>query len=94
MHIHSQSDSLADVEASVILNVLGQVYATDEDAFLAGYLAASVSKTGTFGGTNIPTVIIFTDGFSRGVQRYKEEKGASVTVLGWDPSFAGKSAYQ
>ncbi len=42
-----------------IPNVLGQVYATDEAAFLAGYLAAGVSKTGivgTFGGINIPPV--------------------------------------
>ncbi len=49
---------------------LGQVFATDEAAFLAGYLAAGVSKTGivgTFGGINIPPVTIFMDGFHRGV---------------------------
>ena len=36
-----------------IPNVLGLIYNTDEAAFLAGYLAAGVSKTGivgTFGG--------------------------------------------
>ena len=40
-------------------NVVGQVFATDQAAFLAGYLAAGVSKTGivgTFGGINIPPV--------------------------------------
>jgi basic membrane protein A len=54
----------------VIENVLGQVYATDEAAFLAGYLAAGMTETeivGTFGGINIPPVTIFMDGFSWGV---------------------------
>lgn len=68
-------------------NVLGQVYATDEAAFLAGYLAAGVSKSGivgTFGGINIPPVTIFMDGFVHGVNYYNKQKGASVQVLGWD----------
>jgi len=71
-----------------IPNVLGQVYATDEAAFLAGYLAAGVSQTGivgTFGGINIPPVTIFMDGFYHGVQHYNEVKDTSVSVLGWDP---------
>lgn len=71
----------------LIPNVLGQVYATDEAAFLAGYLAAGMSKTevlGTFGGINIPPVTIFMDGFVRGVDHYNAEKGTSVIVLGWD----------
>lgn len=69
-------------------NVLGQVYATDEAAFLAGYLAAGMSQSGivgTFGGINIPPVTIFMDGFHRGVAYYNAEKDASVMVLGWDP---------
>jgi basic membrane protein A len=72
----------------VIPNVVGQVYATDEAAFLAGYLAAGVTKTGTvgvFGGINIPPVTIFMDGFHQGVGYYNEQKGTKVTVLGWDP---------
>ena len=71
----------------VIPNVLGQVYATDEAAFLAGYLAAGMTETkilGTFGGINIPPVTIFMDGFVRGVDYWNAEKGDSVTVLGWD----------
>ena len=70
-----------------IPNVLGQVFATDEAAFLAGYLAAGVSKTGvigTFGGINIPPVTIFMDGLVRGVDYYNKQKGTSVKVLGWD----------
>jgi basic membrane protein A len=72
-----------------IPNVLGQVYATDEAAFLAGYLAAGVSKSGvvgTFGGINIPPVTIFMDGLYWGVDYYNKQKGASVKVLGWDPN--------
>lgn len=72
-----------------IPNVLGQVFATDEAAFLAGYLSAGVSKTGvvgTFGGINIPTVTVFMDGFFNGVAYYNKQKGTSVRVLGWDPA--------
>jgi len=71
-----------------IPNVLGQVFATDQAAFLAGYLAAGVTKTGkvgTFGGIQIPPVTVFMDGFALGVQYYNEQHGTSVETLGWDP---------
>jgi len=71
----------------VIPNVVGQAFQTDEAGFLAGYLAAGVSKTGkvgTFGGMNIPTVSIFMDGFARGVTYYNEKHGTAVVTLGWD----------
>ena len=68
-----------------IPNVLGQVYATNQAAFLAGYLAAGVSKTGTvgtFGGINIgPPVTDFMDGFVWGVNYYNKQKGKTVKVL-------------
>ena len=70
-------------------NVLGQIFNTDEAAFLAGYLAAGMSKSGkvgTFGGINIPPVTIFMDGFYYGVQKYNADNGANVEVLGWDPA--------
>jgi basic membrane protein A and related proteins len=69
-------------------NVLGLVYQTDQAGFLAGYLAAGMSKTGkvgTFGGMNIPTVTIFMEGFAAGVRYYDQQKNAKVQVLGWDP---------
>ena len=72
-----------------IPNVVGQVFNTDEAAYLAGYLAAGVTKTGkvgTFGGLPIPTVTIFMDGFYKGVAKYNEVKGTNVQVLGWDPA--------
>ena len=72
-----------------IANVTGQIFETDEAAYLAGYLAAGVTKTGvvgTFGGLPIPTVTIFMDGFYKGVAKYNEVKGTNVQVLGWDPA--------
>jgi len=71
-----------------IPNVLGQVFATEQAAFLAGYLAAGMTETGvigTFGGINIPPVTVFMDGFVHGANYYNEQKGTDVTVLGWDP---------
>jgi basic membrane protein A len=71
-----------------IPNVIGQVFATDQAAFLAGYLAAGMSQTGvigTFGGINIPPVTVFMDGFARGAAYHNEKKGTDVKVLGWDP---------
>ena len=72
-----------------IPNVLGQVYATNQAAFLAGYLAAATTKTsviGTFGGINIGAPVTdFMDGFVWGVNYYNKQKGKSVKVLGWDP---------
>lgn len=73
-----------------IPNVLGQVFATHEAAFLAGYVAASVTQTGilgTFGGINIGgPVTDFMDGFVWGAEYYNAQKGTSVQVLGWDPA--------
>ena len=68
-------------------NVLGLTFATDQAAFLAGYVAAGVTKTGkvaTFGGMEIPTVTIFMTGFADGVAYYNQVHGTSVEVLGTD----------
>ncbi len=70
-------------------NVLGQVFNTQEAAFLAGYASAAVSQTGkvgTFGGIQIPPVTVFMDGFALGVEYYNQQKGTNVEVLGWDPA--------
>ena len=68
-------------------NLRELTFATDEAAFLAGYVAAGVTETGkvgTYGGINIPTVSIFMDGFLAGVRYHNQEKGTNVEVLGWD----------
>ena len=70
-----------------LANVLGLTFATDEAAFLAGYLAAGMTKTGkvgTFGGIKIPPVTIFMKGFEAGVKYYNQVKGTKVEVLGWN----------
>ncbi|QOR47061.1 BMP family ABC transporter substrate-binding protein [Trueperella pecoris] len=63
------------------------LFNTQEAAYLAGYVAAGMTKTGkvgTFGGMSIPSVTIFMDGFVDGVKAYNEAKGTDVQVLGWD----------
>ncbi|KQO82432.1 hypothetical protein ASF17_04945 [Frigoribacterium sp. Leaf263] len=68
-------------------NVRPITFNTSEAAFLAGYAAASFSKTGTvgtFGGMQFPTVTIFMDGFADGVEYYNEQKDADVKTVGWD----------
>jgi basic membrane protein A len=68
-------------------NVWQQVYATHEGAFLAGYVAAAMSKTGkvgVFGGINIPPVADFMVGFQEGIEYYNQENDAQVQLLGWD----------
>jgi basic membrane protein A len=70
-----------------IPNVLGLTFATDQAAFMAGYVAASMTKTGkvgTFGGMNIPTVTIFMKGYEQGVAYYNAKYGTTVEVLGTD----------
>ena len=70
-------------------NVLGLHYHTNQDAFLGGYLAAAMAKSGvvgTFGGVDIPTVTIYMSGFVAGVRYYNQVNHASVKVLGWNPA--------
>jgi basic membrane protein A len=72
--------------ASEIANVRGLTFQTDQAAFLAGYLAAGMTKTGkvgTYGGINSPPVTIFMKGFEAGVNHYNTVHGTSVDVLGW-----------
>ncbi|WP_309125778.1 BMP family ABC transporter substrate-binding protein [Kocuria sp.] len=75
-------------DASIKLdNVKPLVYNTAEAAFLAGYLAAGSTQSGTvatYGGMDIPTVTVFMDGFADGVAHYNEVKGENVRLLGWD----------
>ena len=68
-----------------IPNVYGLVFATDQAAFLAGYLAAGMSKTGkigTFGGMELPTVTIFMKAYEQGAAHYNKIHGTNVQVLG------------
>lgn len=77
----------ADFNPVTLDNARPILFNTQEAAFLAGYYAAGVSKTGTvatFGGMPFPSVTIFMDGFVDGVAEFNKDNGAAVKVLGWD----------
>jgi basic membrane protein A len=66
-------------------NIKPILFDTAQAAFMAGYAAASYSKShvvGTFGGMNFPTVSIFMTGYADGVKYFNQQKGADVKVIG------------
>lgn len=68
-------------------NAKGLIFNTAQPSFMAGYLAAGMTQTGTvgtFGGAKYPTVTIFMDGFAQGIKYYNEQKGGDVKLIGWD----------
>jgi basic membrane protein A len=75
-----------------IPNVMGQVFKTDQAAFLAGYVAAGMAlqldpddpAIGYFGGAKIPTVTIFAVGAQFGMDKYNEVHSTNVRFIGWD----------
>ncbi|WP_331731144.1 BMP family ABC transporter substrate-binding protein (plasmid) [Kitasatospora sp. NBC_00070] len=73
--------------------IKGLQFNSAQAAFLAGYFAAGMTRTGkiaTFGGDKFATVTVFMDGFWEGVQYYNREHSAKVQLLGWDePSQSG-----
>jgi len=78
-----------DPPPGVPANFTGLDYQVDQASMLAGYLAASWSKSGkvgTYGGLAFPGVTRFMDGFYAGVQYHNQQKGTKVAVVGWDGS--------
>ena len=78
-------------------NVRSLVFSEEQGSFLAGYLAALVSKSGKIGfvgGKNIPLIKKFEAGFMAGAKLAKPE----ITVLpakytdSWDDTSTGKAA--
>ena len=64
-------------------NVYPMQFDTAQAGFLAGYLAAGMTKSGkvgTYGGLPIPPVTIFMDGFADGVAHYNKTKSKNVQV--------------
>ena len=79
--------AIVDDNAIELDNVKPIIYDTAQAAFLAGYVAAGSTETGTvatYGGMNIPTVTIFMEGFADGIKYYNEENGTDVKLLGAD----------
>jgi phosphate/phosphite/phosphonate ABC transporter binding protein len=72
---------------------MGLLFAVDQPSFVAGYLAAGMSQTGTvctFGGIKIPPVVQFMVAYEKGVAHYNEVKGTDVKVLGWKTDAAAE----
>ncbi|WP_091083269.1 BMP family lipoprotein [Micromonospora nigra] len=81
-----QQFGIVDADPGVA-NVYPMQFDTAQAAFLAGYVAAGMTKTGkvgTYGGLPIPPVTIFMDGYADGVAHHNQVKGTNVQVLGWD----------
>lgn len=69
-----------------LANVVGLISNVQEATFMAGYLAAGISKTkvvGTYGGVNIPPVTDFSMGFEGGVKYWNQKHNDKVKVVGW-----------
>jgi len=91
-----------DPEVDKTKNIQPLVFNTAQAAFLGGYLAASMTKSGvvgTWGGDKFGTVTIFMDGFSEGIDYYNTQKKKSVKLVGWDEKtqagqfIGGKNAF-
>lgn len=88
-NLHTDFASIDVVNAHPSSNLMSIEFRPDQGAFLAGYLAAGLTRTGkvgTFGGVPIGTVTPFMDGFWAGVQHYNQVHGTHVRVLGWNPA--------
>jgi serine/threonine-protein kinase len=83
-----QKFAIVDYAYNPILpNVDDLLFNDVQDAFLAGYLAAGMTRTGTvatYGGEQYATNTIYLDGFWDGVQYYNAQHAAHVKVLGWN----------
>jgi basic membrane protein A len=84
----TQKFSIVDSSFDPVLpNVMGQVFAIDQASFLAGYVAAGMTKTGkvgAFGGLQIPPVTAFMDGFDLGVRYFNQVHSTKIELIGWD----------
>jgi len=82
-----QKYAIVDVDYLTQPNVLGNAAKIDQATFLAGYLAAGMTKTGkvgTYVGILFPATQAFMDGYAMGVAKYNEVHGTAVEVLGWN----------
>lgn len=82
-----QKYAIVDVDYLGQPNILGNATKIDQGTFLAGYLAAGMTKTGkvgTYVGILFPATQAFMDGYAMGVAKYNEVHGTSVEVLGWN----------
>lgn len=73
-------------------NVLGHIFHPEESSYLAGVLAAGMSKTGTIGfvgGLNVPVIQTFAAGYKAGALSYNPKVKVLISYTG---SFTDQSA--
>ncbi|RYG66412.1 BMP family ABC transporter substrate-binding protein, partial [bacterium] len=88
-HPEAKFQTIDLVPAPELPNVWGQGYEVSEASYLAGFVAAGASRTGTvgtFGALDIAPIHAFMDGFALGVRAYNERFSETVDLVGWDPS--------
>lgn len=72
-------------EPANLSNAKPLLFDTSQSAFLAGYVAASQTKSGKVGGyvgMSLPTTENFVDGFKLGIQQYNTDNSTNVEFLG------------
>jgi basic membrane protein A len=72
---------------STIPNVTAVHFHTEQAAFVAGYLAAALTRTGilgAFGSERTPEVTGVLDAYSAGVQRLNQDRDLAIALNGWD----------
>jgi basic membrane protein A len=83
-----QKYAIVDVDYLPQANVRGNAAKIDQATFLAGYLAAGMTRTGKIG-TYVdalsPANQVYLDGFYMGMMKYNDVHHTSVELLGWDP---------
>jgi len=65
-------------------NVINFLFKEQESAFLVGYIAAAMTRTGKvgfIGGIPIPPVERFRYGYEAGIKAYQDLKGKKITIL-------------
>lgn len=85
--IDNEYTTKSGAQAKIPSNLKELLFNTDEAAFLGGYLAAGMTKSGkigTMGGLEIPSVTIYMDGFLKGIDQYNKDTGKKVELLGWN----------
>jgi basic membrane protein A len=83
-----------DMGGFELANFRGVSAKMEQSSFLAGYLAAGMTKTGKVGwyvGIMGPPVQIFGDGYYYGVAEYNKVHGTSVEVIGYDANNPGQA---
>ncbi len=80
--------AIIDAGSGDVKNLYGITFHNEQGGFLAGYVAASLSKThkiGTWGGIDVgPPVTGYMDGYQQGAEYWAEKNKTPTKVLGWD----------